>query len=71
VPGVFRPYSLADVLGTLNEQSQGDTGGVDSVSGVGFFAETDENALVGDAMTTTVQVNPGWDQGVWGSMSWT
>lgn len=68
MPGVFRPYTLTDVLGQLNEQNsqQQDT----SISGVGFFAEADESATLTDSWTTTVQTPPGWDATVWGSFTW-
>lgn len=68
MPGVFRPYTLVDVLGTLNEQSipfQGDV-----ITSQGFFAETDEGFTAHDTMTTVVQTNRLWDQGVWGSVTW-
>lgn len=68
MPGVFRPYTLVDVLGTINDQSSQsqDT----SVSGVGFFAEADETMHLADSWTSTVQTVPGWDAGVWGAITW-
>lgn len=72
MPGVSRPYTLTDVLGTINAQTgQGaDQQGGGSVSGLGFFAEADENTVITDLVTTSVQLNAGWDQGQWGSVSW-
>lgn len=68
MPGVFRPYSLVDVLGVLNQQStqQTDT----TVGGLGNFAEADETLGAIDSMTTTVQVSPAYDAGVWGAFTW-
>lgn len=67
--GVFRPYTLVDVLGTIN-QTQSPTG-QGSVTGVGLFTEADETLTLADTATTTVQILPGWDAGVWGGLSWT
>jgi hypothetical protein len=69
MPGVFRPYTLADVLGTINQiqtgaQSQG------SVTGIGLFAEADETVPLADSWASTVQAPATWDSGVWGSTSW-
>lgn len=68
MPGVFRPYNLVDVLGTMNEQLTAPTG--DVIDSFGFFAETDEQFAFGDSMTTTVQVNSAYDAGVWGAFTW-
>lgn len=68
MPGVFRPYTLVDVLGTMNEQLTQPTG--DTISGFGLFGETAEAATVTDSMSTTVQANPVYDAGVWGSFTW-
>ena len=69
MPGVFRPYTLVDILGTLNDQT-GQQQGSQTVNGLGQFAEDDEQMLLGDSMTATVQANPAWDAGVWGAVGW-
>lgn len=68
MPGVYRPYTLVDVLGTITDQAtqSQDT----SVSGIGFFAEADETTILTDSWTSTVQTNSVWDAGVWGAVSW-
>lgn len=68
MPGVFRPYTLVDVLGQLNQQSSQQQGSI--VNAIGAFAEADEQTTVSDAMTTTVQTSPAYDAGVWGSFTW-
>jgi hypothetical protein len=68
VPGVYRPYTLVDVLGALNQQNTQQTGGV--VTAIGVFAETNEGMTSHDTMTAVVQVGPNWDSGEWGSFSW-
>lgn len=69
MPGVFRPYTLVDVLGTLNQQS-GVLTGSQIITGFGNFAETDEEMTIGDTMSTIVQTNSVWDAGVWGAFTW-
>lgn len=68
MPGVYRPYTWQDVLGTLNDQNaqQQDT----TVSGLGGFAETAELATLSDAVTGTVTTNPTWGGGTWGTVAW-
>lgn len=68
MPGVFRPYTLVDILGTLNEQSTQAEGSV--ITSQGFFAQTNESFTAHDTMTTVVQASPNWDAGVWGAFSW-
>lgn len=68
MPGVFRPYTLVDVLGTINDQLTAPTG--DTINGLGFFGETDEAMAVGDSMTTGVQTKPVYDAGTWGAGTW-
>lgn len=68
MPGVFRPYTLVDVLGTINQQSSAPTGA--TISGLGLFAETDEEFTITDAMTGAVQTNPVYDAGTWGTCAW-
>lgn len=65
--GVLRPYSLADVLGTLNQQTTNTT---DTVAGLGTLAEADEGVPLADSATTTVQPVSAWDSGQWGALSW-
>lgn len=67
MPGVFRPYTLVDILGTIQESAQQTA---DIVNGLGQFAEDDETLGAIDSMTTTVQVSPAWDAGVWGAVTW-
>lgn len=68
MPGVFRPYTLVDVLGTINQQSTQQT--ADVINGLGTFAETDENATITDSAVATAQLNPTWDNGTWGTIIW-
>jgi hypothetical protein len=65
---VFRPSTLADVLGVIQQQAIGNTD--TSVSGVGAFAEADETAAVADSATLTAGPNPAWDGGTWGAVIW-
>jgi hypothetical protein len=68
MPGVFRPYTLADVLGTL---VSGQSSGLDSsATPMGDFAESDDTVPMTDDWSSTVQADPGWDEGVWGSFTW-
>jgi hypothetical protein len=68
MPGVFRPYSLADVLGTLQQQALGNTD--TSVSGIGSIAEADESVTMTDSATGTAALNPAYDAGTWGAVVW-
>lgn len=68
MPGVFRPSTLADVLNTIQQQAIGDTD--TSVSGVGYIAEADDQMTMADSATATAQTNPTWNNGYWGSVSW-
>ena len=68
MPGVFRPYSLADVLGTLQQQALGNTD--TSVSGIGSIAEADESVTMADSATGTAALNPAYDAGTWGAVVW-
>lgn len=69
MPGVFRPYTLVDVLGTLNEQNQA-SGTAELVNGLGQFGEVDEAIPISDSCTASVQVSPTWDGGPWGQFTW-
>lgn len=67
--GVFRPYSLVDVLGSINNNSSStaDT----STSGVGALGEADEPTTWADSASTVVRTTvPTWDQEVWGGSVW-
>lgn len=67
--GVFRPYTLVDVLGSINGQNSStpDT----STSGVGALAEADEQTTWADSAITVVRTTlPTWDQEVWGGSVW-
>ena len=67
--GVFRPYTLADVLGTINEQATQPTGTV--ITTQSFFSETDDGMTSSDASTTaTLTTNPTWGAGTWGFVEW-
>lgn len=68
MPGVYRPYTLADVLGAI--QGTNETNTDTSVSGVGYFAEDDETVSAADSATATVQALPGWSGGTWGTTGW-
>lgn len=68
MPGVFRPYTLVDVLGTINQQSSAPTGA--TITGLGQFGETDDAATLSDSMTGTIQTNPVYDAGTWGTFAW-
>ena len=65
--GVLRPYTLADVLGTIVAASQPNQ---DMLSGLGLFAEADETIPLGDSWTSTAAVPNTWDNGVWGATLW-
>ena len=71
MPGVIRPYTLLDVLSTINNQNN-NTGQFDTTtSGLGDFAEADEPSITtADAATAATPVNPGWDQSEWGVFNW-
>lgn len=67
--GVVRPYTLVDVLGTINDQTQQALQGATTVNGVGFFGEADETATAADTAATYVTTPQGWDQGYpWGAL---
>lgn len=68
MPGVVRPTTIVDVLGTINQQSQQQTG--DLINGFGDFVETAEQATIADSATVTHSAPPGWDQSTWGAFAW-
>ena len=70
MPGVFRPYTLVDVLGTLNSQNN-QLQGAQTITGLGDFGETNETAGFVDSATGTLNaVAPAWDGTFWGQFSW-
>ena len=69
MPGVYRPYTISDILGTLNQQNA-ELNGSQMVTGIGTFAEVDETLGAIDSMTATAQLNAVYDAGQWGSFIW-
>lgn len=69
--GVFRPYTLVDVLGTMNQQIT-DATGAQAVTGFGTFAEADETMTSNDSMTATLETASAatWDNVTWGTFTW-
>lgn len=69
--GVFRPYTLVDVLGTMNQQIT-DMTGTQAVTGFGTFAEADEVMTTDDSVTTTLVTasTATWDNATWGTFVW-
>lgn len=70
--GVFRPYTLVDVLGTMNQQI-GELNGSQTVTGFGVLAEVDDAMTADDSATATVVVasTATWDNATWGTFVWT
>lgn len=68
--GVLRPYTLADVLGTINLAATANVAASGSVTGVGFFSEADETLPLTDSATATAAAPAAWDAGVWGATLW-
>jgi hypothetical protein len=66
--GVNRPTTLVDVINTLNQQSQQQTG--DLINGFGDFVELDEQGTLADSAVVTHSAPPGWDQSTWGCAVW-
>jgi hypothetical protein len=69
MPGVFRPYTFADVLGSMADQIGAASAGDTSV-GTGHFTEADETLGLTDTAAVTAQPVPPWDEGTWGAFSW-
>lgn len=68
--GIVRPYTLADVLGTINDQLSAQTSST-AITALGQFAEVDETVPSAELTpTVTVAAVAGWDQGVWGGFQW-
>jgi len=73
MPGVFRPYNLVDVLGTINDQSAALIGSAQMITTLGAFAEADETLGASDVVSATTQLASvqTWDSGTnWGAFSW-
>jgi hypothetical protein len=68
MPGVYRPYTLVDVLGALNQSQTDNQQGV--TGSLSYFGESSETMPTADSVTGTVQTVPTWDNGVWGATSW-
>lgn len=67
--GVFRPMTLVDVLGTLNQQNgqQQDQ----TISGLGVFGEADEVLGAIDSVTYVLNTTAAtYDNGQWGAFTW-
>lgn len=72
MPGVFRPYTLVDVLGTMNEQTA-DQIGNDIIDGLSDFAQTNEQFTFADTLTgthRTTSTTEFWDAVTWGTFTW-
>lgn len=72
MPGVLRPYSLVDVLNTINNQNgMGSTSPTTLTTPLSTVAEADETATATDTAFATSQTGGTlWDQGVWSASSW-
>jgi hypothetical protein len=65
---VYRPTTLTDFLGALNQQTSPPT--TDVINGLSGFAEVDEAATVSGSMTATHSAPPGWAATTWGAFLW-
>lgn len=70
MPGVYRPYTWVDILGTLNNGVQQANQGATTITGASIVGEADETIIVTDSVTGTVTTNLGWDQATWGTFTW-
>jgi hypothetical protein len=70
--GVLRPYTLIDVLGQINGQSQSSTGTTTGASSTAFgqIGEVNEQVSAVDSAVGVVRAVAGWDQEVWGASTW-
>lgn len=67
MPGVIRPYTLVDILGTISGQnSQGNQGNTALTTPLSAVAEVDETVTSADSATALSSAAKGWDQEVWG-----
>jgi hypothetical protein len=72
MPGVIRPYTLTDVLQTMNQNqiNQGATLGA-NIAQFGVIAEVDDSVTpLADTATATHSPSPAWDAGYWGAVTW-
>lgn len=71
MPGVFRPMTLVDVLGTMNDNTTQQSSN-DQIDGLGNFAQTNEQFTVTDTVTGTLVVasTVTWDNATWGTFAW-
>lgn len=70
MPGVYRPYTAADVIGSLSDAIDAVSNTNTTSSGLGDFVEADETLGVTDSATVSAQANPAWNAGTWGAVSW-
>lgn len=72
MPGVIRPYTLVDILGTLNDQNGlGSQGTAALTTPLSAGGEVDEAvAPQPDSAFAYSSVDIGWDQGTWGGIQW-
>lgn len=70
MPGVFRPYTITDILGSLSDGIDAATQGDTSATGTGHFTEADETLGITDAATVSGPANPAWDSGAWSAFFW-
>ncbi len=67
--GVLRPYTLTDVLGTMNDQLTSPSGS--TVASLGQIVEAGEIITISETTPTViVGAVARWDQGVWGATQW-
>lgn len=70
-PGVHRPYTFVDILGTINGGLQDTSQGTTTITGTSPIGEVDENSTMSEASVTgTVTTNLGWGQATWGMFAW-
>jgi hypothetical protein len=67
--GVFRPYTVADVIGSLSD-SIGSLSADSTSTGTGFFLEADETVGITDSATVSTLANAPWGEGYWSSWTW-
>jgi hypothetical protein len=72
MPGVIRPYTLTDVLATINQNQGGQNATTgNSATSFGVIAEVDDTVTpLGDSATAAHSPPPGWDSGFWGATGW-
>lgn len=73
MPGVLRPYTIIDVLATINNQNgQGSLGGQTALTvPLSSVAEADDQTTSSDTAFASTQTGGTlWDQGVWSAATW-